>query len=229
MFAKSVIDTDTFLEMPIASQLLYFHLAMRADDDGFVDKPKTIMRMVGAKDDDMKVLIAKGYVLVFDTGVIVIKHWRLHNYIQKDRYKETVHKDEKAQLTKDKNGEYQLVSRPYPNCIQDVSEVETQVRLGDSKDSIGKNINTGKPQRFKKPTLDELTAYVNEKHYHFDPVKFWNYYESNGWKVGKNPMKNWHSCCVTWEANYKIKEAKGAKRAKEDFDFMDLLEGENNE
>ena len=89
MFAKTIIDSDAFLDMPQSTQLLYFHLAMRADDDGFINSPKTIMRIVGAKDDDLKVLFSKKFLIPFESGIVVIKHWRIHNYIQKDRYHET--------------------------------------------------------------------------------------------------------------------------------------------
>jgi hypothetical protein len=89
MFAKTIIDSDAFLEMPQSTQLLYFHLAMRADDDGFVNNIKSIMRNIGCKEDDAKVLIAKRFIIPFESGVVVIKHWRIHNYIQKDRYKQT--------------------------------------------------------------------------------------------------------------------------------------------
>ena len=89
MFSLAVIDTDAFLEMPLSTQALYFHLCMRADDDGFIGNPKKIARMIGANEDDLRMLVAKRFVLSFDTGVIVIKHWRMHNTLSKDRYKET--------------------------------------------------------------------------------------------------------------------------------------------
>lgn len=98
MFAKTIVDSDAFLDMPLTTQALYFHLSMRADDDGFVNNPKKIQRMIGATDDDIKLLLTKRFILVFDSGVIVIKHWRMHNYIRKDRYKPTVYQEEKAQL-----------------------------------------------------------------------------------------------------------------------------------
>ncbi|HFM7009733.1 TPA: hypothetical protein ACG9XD_003061, partial [Enterococcus faecium] len=89
MFAKTIIDSDAFLDMPLSTQALYFHLSMRADDDGFINNPKKIQRMVGCGDDDLKLLMVKRFILVFESGVIVIKHWKIHNYIQKDRYKPT--------------------------------------------------------------------------------------------------------------------------------------------
>lgn len=134
MFAKTIIDSDAFLDMPISSQLLYFHLSMRADDDGFINKPKTIMRMIRATDDDMKLLIAKKFLIPFESGVVVIKHWKIHNYIQNDRYNETKYKEEKAQLALDENKAYRLVDT---ECIHNVSTLETQVRLG--KDRLGKD------------------------------------------------------------------------------------------
>ena len=130
MFAKAIIDSDAFLDMPLSAQALYFHLGMRADDDGFVNSPKKIMRLVSCSDDDMKLLIAKNFIIPFDSGIVVIKHWRIHNYIQKDRYHETNYLDEKAMLTTKENGSYSLLDTP---CIQDVSEVDTEVRLGKSK------------------------------------------------------------------------------------------------
>ena len=131
MFAKTIIDSDTFLDMPLSAQALYFHLSMRADDDGFVNNPKKIQRMIGASDDDCRLLIMKKYVLTFESGVIVIRHWKIHNYIQKDRYKETVYLDEKDHLALDQNN-------AYTECIHNVSTLDTQDSIG--KVSIDKNI-----------------------------------------------------------------------------------------
>lgn len=134
MFAKSIIDSDAFLEMPVTSQLLYFHLSMRADDDGFINKPKSIMRMIGASDDDLKILFMKKFVIPFESGVVVIKHWRINNYIRKDMYHETNYKEEKALLEEDENGAYRLlVTSPLQTC----AETETQNRL--DKNRLDKN------------------------------------------------------------------------------------------
>ena len=131
MFAKTIIDSDAFLEMPLSTQALYFHLSMRADDDGFVNNPKKIQRMIGATDDDLKLLIVKSFVLVFESGVIVIKHWRINNYIRNDRYKGTVYTEEKSLLTVKENGSYTL---GIPTDNQTVYQMDTQDRIG--KDSI---------------------------------------------------------------------------------------------
>ena len=119
MFAKTIIDSDAFLEMPLSTQALYMHLSMRADDDGFINNPKRIQRMIGASDDDLKLLVAKRFLIVFDSGVVVIKHWRIHNYIQKDRYKETVYQEEKALLKLKNNKVYSLNKLMDTECIQD--------------------------------------------------------------------------------------------------------------
>ena len=108
IFSKTIIDTDTFLEMPATTQNLYFHLNMHADDDGFIGNPKRIARMIGASDDDFKILIAKKFIIVFESGVIVIKHWRIHNTLSKMRYKETSYLDEKSQLLIKENNAYSL-------------------------------------------------------------------------------------------------------------------------
>ena len=140
MFAKTIIDSDMFIDMPMSARLLYYDLAMRADDDGFVNSPKKIMRFVGASMDDMNVLIAKQFIIPFESGVVVIKHWKIHNYIQKDRYKATSYQAEKESLTL-KNGTYFIddlpdVSNLDTECIQDVYSLDTQDRLG--KDRLGK-------------------------------------------------------------------------------------------
>ena len=106
MFAKTIIDSDAFIDMPLSTQALYFHLSMRADDEGFINSPKKIQRMVGATEDDLKLLIAKNFIIPFESGVVVIKHWKIHNYIRKDRMTETVYQEEKKQLIEKENGAY---------------------------------------------------------------------------------------------------------------------------
>lgn len=136
MFSKTIIDSDAFLELPLTAQALYFHLSMRADDDGFVNNPKKIQRMIGATDKDSKLLIDSKFIIIFESGIIVIKHWKIHNYIRNDRHKETIYKKEMSMLDI-KNNEYVLCqSFGIPNGYQ----MDTQVRLG--KDSIGKVNNT---------------------------------------------------------------------------------------
>lgn len=146
MFAKAIIDSDAFLDMPLSTQALYFHLSMRADDDGFINNPKKVMRMVGASEDELKVLLTKRYLLGFDSGVIVIKHWRIHNYIRNDRYKETLYQEEMSLLeVKDNKSytmDYSITNNEgfgIPKSNQVGTQMDTQVRLG--KVSIGKDNN----------------------------------------------------------------------------------------
>ena len=167
MFAKTIIDSDVFLDMPLSSQALYFQLGMRADDDGFINNPKRIQRMIGASEDDLKLLMAKNFIISFDTGVIVIKHWKMNNYIQKDRYKETVYLEEKSLLEVKNNNAYTLNNK---KCIQNVSNMYTQYSI--DKISIDKysidddnniydyyqnNIGTLTPRQY-----EIINNYINE-------------------------------------------------------------------
>jgi hypothetical protein len=157
MFSPDIVDSDAFLDMPQTSQLLYFHLAMRADDDGFVS-PKKIMRMLGTSNDDLKVLLAKRFLLEFDSGVVVIKHWLIHNLIRADLYKETLYKNEKSLIGLNDNGAYTemrkgvaeikpveapkwlQIRRKGVNKKRTASVPKTALRLG--KDRLGKDTNT---------------------------------------------------------------------------------------
>lgn len=142
MFAKTIIDSDAFLDMPLSTQALYFHLSMRADDEGFVNNPKKIQRMIGASDDDMKVLNAKRFVLTFESGVIVIKHWKIHNYIRGDRLQETAYQAERALLEVKDNGAYTFnKSLAQIECQTSDSHVsvDCQSNVSIGKDRIGKD------------------------------------------------------------------------------------------
>ena len=136
MFSLDVVDTDDFLDMPSSTQNLYFHLGMRADDDGFVSNPKKITRVVNCCADDFKLLITKGFIIPFESGVCVIRDWRQNNYIQTDRYHPTLYLAEKDQLGITKSGQFYLLDT---ECIQPVSKMEAEVRLGKDRLEIGKS------------------------------------------------------------------------------------------
>jgi hypothetical protein len=143
MFAKTIVLSDAFLDMPLSTRCLYFTLGMLADDDGFINSPKSIMRQCGASIDDLNLLVAKKFIIPFENGVVVIKHWRIHNYIQKDRYKGTKYIEEKNTLAIDEKG-------AYTTNKDDVSILDTQDRLElgkvkSGKDSIGKNNKAENP------------------------------------------------------------------------------------
>ena len=147
MFSQQITESDSFLDMPLSTQALYFHLGMSADDDGFVNNPKRIQRVIGANEDDLKLLIAKNFVLAFDSGVMVIKHWKINNYIQKDRYTPTVYEEEKAQL-------FEKPNRAYTFCIQDVYKLDTQTRL--DKTRLDKNVVRGDYDFTEMLSADEI-------------------------------------------------------------------------
>lgn len=140
MFAKTIIDSDAFLDMPQSTQLLYFHLSMRADDDGFINNPKSITRNVRCNEDDLKLLAVKKFIIPFESGVVVIKHWKIHNYIRSDRYKPTKYKGEISILNLDENNAYTLDG--IPGGIPSDNQMDTQVRLGKVRLELGKDNNS---------------------------------------------------------------------------------------
>ncbi|MCK1248883.1 DnaD domain protein [Streptococcus uberis] len=136
MFSNTITDTDRFLDMPASTQNLYFHLNMHADDDGFVDSPKRIMRNVGASNDDMNVLLSKKFVLNFDSGIILIKDWKIHNVIRKDMYKPTVYTDEKSQIILDDTNSYRLRNEYVPQIRLDKNRLDKNRLDEDSRENI---------------------------------------------------------------------------------------------
>ena len=167
MFSLSVVDTDKFLEMPLSSRLLYYELGMRADDDGFVDNWKKILLFTGLKEDDMKVLISKQFILPFESGVLVIKHWRMNNYLQKDRKKSTNYQEELKMLEISSGGEY-FIKKSVENkgfkkiCIQNTDNMDTQYSI--DKNSIDKNsIDIYSPAKQDNIPYKEIIDYLNFK------------------------------------------------------------------
>lgn len=171
MFAKTIVLSDAFLDLPMSARCLYFTLGMLADDDGFVNAPRSIMRQCGASDDDMKVLIAKKFVLLFDTGVIVIKHWRINNYLRNDRYCETKYVEEKATISVDDKGIYHRNSSGIPtgipnNGIPSIGK-DSIDKISLDQDSIGKGDCKGEnpsdlPDDEKQKEIEAMIARVRE-------------------------------------------------------------------
>lgn len=150
MFSLKVVDTDDFLDMPPTTQNLYFHLAMRADDDGFVNSPKKIMKIVNSPEDDLKILITKQFILPFQSGVIVIRHWKENNYIRSDRYQETIYIEEKAKLKEDNGGVYQMSTNGIPNVSPG------KVRLGKDRVRLGKVTKIADASESKDSRIPEV-------------------------------------------------------------------------
>ena len=196
MFSKKIVDTDAFLDMPSTARLLYYDLAMRADDEGFIGSPKGVMRTTGASNDDMNILIMRKFVIPFDSGVVVIRHWKIHNYIQNDRFKPTVYVEEKAQLSKGSDNAYQVDT----NRIQNVSSLDTQVRLG--KDSKGKD-SIGEVKSIAHP---EVSGVVEETPFDI----FWKAYPR---KTGKGDARKKFAKALTKTSFENIMAALGKVKA----------------
>lgn len=218
MFTMKIVDSDAFLDMPLTTQALYFHLNMRADDDGFVGNPKRIARLINASEDDLKLLIAKRFILVFENGVIVIKHWRMHNTLSSGRYTQTTYLDEKEKLLLKENGSYSFdnglpmndskyIEMSKRQSRRTIDEQKTNADIDKDKDlDLKKDIDIEnkkeskgtKAKRFCKPTLDEVKNYIQESNLNVNAQYWYDYYESNGWMVGKNHMKDWKACIRRW-------------------------------
>ncbi len=221
MFTQKIIDSDPFLDMPLSTQALYFHLNMRADDDGFINNPKRIQRTIGASEDDLKLLIAKRFLICFESGVIVIKHWRMHNTLRKDRYNPTQYQEEMALLDVKDNNSY---TEKHPDnllattCQPNGNQLEPQYSIDkyskekvslveESTDSFADAKEGGqahkKEKRFIPPTVEEVREYCESRNNGIDAEMFVSFYESKGWMIGKNKMKSWKSAVVTWEQKRK--------------------------
>ena len=175
MFCLDIVNSDAFLDMPLSAQALYFHLGMRADDDGFIGNPKSIQRLAGASQDDLMLLITKRFLIAFDNGVVVIKHWRMNNYIQKDRKKDTVYIELLNSLEVKENGSYTEKKKMDTVCIQDVSEMDSQNsidKISIDKDSIEINNSCS--------SVDEASEFFE---------KIWKEYPN---KKGKTQVKASH-------------------------------------
>jgi hypothetical protein len=214
MYSKEITDSDPFVELSSAAQALYFHLNQGADDDGFNNQVQLAMWKAHASIDDLKVLMAKNYILRFENGVIVIKHWRLHNTLRKDRYTPTNYQEEFKQLGIKDNGSYTLGCQVVANGLPDGCP-------SIDKNSIDKNSvvevsiedeATPPPTRTKRfvpPTVEEVAQYCFERMSKVDPQRFVDYYTSNGWMVGKNKMKDWKAAVRTWDQKEKPTGRKG--------------------
>ena len=200
MFSLDVVDTDAFLDMPSSAQNLYFHLGMRADDEGFVSSPKRITSLVSSSAEDFRLLVAKGYIIPFESGVCVVRDWKINNYIQADRKRETLHFAEKAQLSTDDAAAYMLADT---SCIQNASSLDTQDSIELGEVPLGKKRYVGgeppRAARFTPPTVEEVKAYCRERENNVDAERFIDFYASKGWKIGKNAMKDWRAAVRTWE------------------------------
>ena len=235
MFSLDVVDTDVFLDMPMSTQTLYFHLGMRADDEGFVRSPKTAVRTIGASEDDLRLLIAKGYVIPFDTGVVAIRHWKQNNQICPSRITPTLCREEKSRLMEDDATKcYELLTVVQQNAaplhtngIQHGSKMLPQYRIdknrleedsiysADAAEPAGKNNSL--------PSLEEVKDYFRQAGLTASPEDFCNYYQSVGWKIGRADIVDWRAAARRWKS-YTPKNAGHKSDAPAEKDY---LQGEN--
>lgn len=160
MFSKAITESDAFTDMPLSSQTLYFHLGMSADDDGFVNNPRRIQRCIGASDDDLKLLAAKRFIIPFESGVIAIKHWKINNFLRKDRYRPTTYQDEYSCLSLNSNGAYSL---PAPGDVSDVGQPLGMPMVNAGKDSLDKNSKEDILSGANAPAIAEIVGYLNKR------------------------------------------------------------------
>lgn len=188
MFTKKITDSDAFLNMPLSAQALYFHLNMAADDEGFVNNPQKIQRVIGAAEDDLKLLMAKNFIIAFDSGVIVIKHWKMHNYIAKDRFHPTDYIDERRTLEVKENGAYTTsVYKLNTECIQDDDR---------DKNSIDKN-------RLDKNREDIRHKYGEYGHVMLTDKQYQKLIDDYGEDATKKAIKKVDEYCQQYGKSYK--------------------------
>jgi len=217
MMSKKIIHSDAFLDLPSTTQNLYFHLLLEADDEGFVNSPKRIQRTIGASDIDSQLLIDKKFIILFESGVIVIKHWRIHNYIQNDRFKPTSYVEERAKLSIEKNDGYKMDTKCTPRIGED--------SLGkfsldeDNKESVEK-----KPKRFIPPTLEEIEEFIKTNNLNVNAKYFLDYFTDGNWIDSKgNKVKNWKQKLRTWH-NHNDSKPKYRTLADSNREAMDAYE-----
>ena len=214
MLTRKVTDDDHFMSLSSSAQALYLHLSMSADDDGFCNQVALCMFKAHASVGDLEALLSLRYLYQFESGVIVIKHWRMANALRKDRYTPTVWQKEFSMLRLKDNGSYtlgddgcQMVANRLPDGCPNIS-----------KDKLSKdNSIVSDRKRFTAPTKEEVIAYCKERGNRVDPERFIDYYTSNGWKVGKNPMKDWKAAVRTWERS----EPKQGRMSARQQDYYD--------
>lgn len=237
MFTKKITNSDDFISMPGSSQNLYFHLNMEADDEGFVNSPKRIMRSINASEDDLRILLMKRFVLGFESGVIVIKHWKMHNKLRQDRIKLTDYQKERDLLIVKENESYtekegvsiglledmptdvRQVSDKCPPSIDQCSVVEISVVEGS------KEKKRTKTSRFAPPSIEELNSYISENNYNVNSDTFMNHYETVGWKVGKNKMEDWKAAVRGWHSRQKGNTKAMVSKQQDVPDYMKTRKG----
>lgn len=200
MFSLSVVDTDKFLSMPASARLLYYELGMRADDDGFLLNARKNARAIGAKAGDLQRLVDEGFLIAFDTGVYAVRHWLTNNQIRRDRYRETVCRQEKSRLMDDGSGAYVLAEDGEAR-LPDGCRKGNPDKVRSGKDRIYMPQEGGEEKRTRSfpPTVEEVAAYCRERQNGIDPAEFIDHYAASGWMRGRTQIRDWKACVRSWE------------------------------
>ena len=203
MFSLQVTDTDKFLDMSASAQALYFHLGMHGDDDGFVGSPRKIARTAGCNDDDLRLLAAKGYIIPFESGFVVISDWNINNTLKNDRYHPTLYSTEKSRLTTDNAGRLTLGNSQETTWNQNGTILEPEHNLtkpNKTKPNRENKAATPPHTRFSPPSVEDVRIYCLERGNGLDAERFCDYYAANGWIQGKGkPIRDWRAAVRTWE------------------------------
>jgi len=193
MFSSAIVLSDVFLDMPASARCLYFTFGMTADDDGFVNNPRSVMRQIGATEEDLQTLLRLRYILGFDSGVICVKHWRINNYIRSDRYSETTYREEKATLTLDAKGAYTEKDKGgIPVVYQETEDgIPNMGRPSIDKDSVDKDI--------WHPALGDIELFCQKEGLTVSPYAFWKTFEERNWMQDGEPVRNWKAMLKAWD------------------------------
>ena len=240
MFSKRITTSAKFLRMPISCQALYFHLGLFADDDGVVEA-FPVLKMTGCTEDDLRVLVAKEFVVILNEDLVAfITDWTENNNIRQDRKVDSIYKDLVIQMIPD----VKLLERKKKpdKCLTVDGQMTDNCQPNDGlgkdrlgkdsigKDSIGEVSKEEKRKRFAPPTIEEVSDYVKRKGYNVDPEAFVAFYESKGWKVGSQPMKSWQGAVVTWsKRNGTSSNTKNNFSTQRDDDLDEWAENNQND
>lgn len=216
MLSKTILESDNFLDMSKASQALYIHLNMSADDEGFVNSVRRIIRATDSSTDSLDELIDNGYIIAFGSGVVVITHWKQHNYIKADRFKPTAYQAEKALLTETPTKIYTLRVNAEQSgtdleteCIQSGSTSDTQISLDQYRRGENPRTEDTVNKRFVPPTLEDVRDYCSEQGYNVNAKLIYSYYSANGWMRGNSHIVDWKAAVDVWvERGYEFAPAK---------------------
>ena len=233
MISPSIIDSDSFLDMPLSTQALYFHFILRGDDDGFIGNYRRIMKMVGSVEDEIKVLIAKRFVIQFESGICVIKHWRIHNYIRKDRYQPTTYVDEKSQLFIKANNAYTLEKNntstigmsdviPMVGEVQSSTEQNSTVQSSNNEQTTISRSNTLFNPLVTPPNVNEVILEANKIGYQITArtaADFINKYSAIGWIINKSQVRDWTKLLPIWKSNERKKTDISLRISEDDPNF----------